>query len=427
MTTTTTFPIPVSATLLIDRITLNQCLDDQWSLGDTPSRSHLLALERIHQVDSLANFINQPPGFITVEEIQERFNKLMQETGPGLAHKASTLCSEPQSPTLKSNNPFLPPKREPLAQSFASRDLTSLDSLNAITSSIVNERPVRPSERWYQEYRARFKGTIKNSPGQSNIGKTRWPDVMTSDSWKTMSTDITIIDDASGVSDQNQAESITSDDSYPETVTRNVQSHNFSQREGQSSETLGGSTVFIHPEDIPRSMDNEPSREGRDSLSSESSSWCQTTSVNALPSPTTDVAFLQSSSSPRDSNISAIQVGINEAEFGRVSDTVRKARPGKHGKSASRAKSASQGTSLQNPQSSTYMARSNSSKRRHSNNDNDEDGEDQRRQPVLNTAGPVNDLSKPRLGCPYYLKSPTRYHRPRSCAGPGWYGIHRLK
>jgi hypothetical protein len=256
MKTTTMFPIHVSATLLRDGITLNQSLDNQWSLGDTPSQSYLLGLERIYQVDSLASFINQPPESIIVEEIQEKFNKLMQETGPGLPHKSSTLCSEPQYPTLKSNNPILPPKREPLVQSFASRNLTSLDSLNVITSSIVNERRERPSERWYQEYQARSKGTSTNSPDQSNIGKTGWPDVMNSDIWKTVSTDRTSIDDARGFSDQNQVEIIASNDSYPETVMRNVQSHNSSQREGQGVEPLGGFTVWIYPEDIPKSMDN---------------------------------------------------------------------------------------------------------------------------------------------------------------------------
>lgn len=38
-----------------------------------------------------------------------------------------------------------------------------------------------------------------------------------------------------------------------------------------------------------------------------------------------------------------------------------------------------------------------------------------------------DDGIKRRFACPYYLRHPTKYMRERSCPGPGWVSVHRLK
>ena len=38
-----------------------------------------------------------------------------------------------------------------------------------------------------------------------------------------------------------------------------------------------------------------------------------------------------------------------------------------------------------------------------------------------------NDEGKQLLACPYYLRHPTKYMKERSCPGPGWDSVHRLK
>lgn len=37
------------------------------------------------------------------------------------------------------------------------------------------------------------------------------------------------------------------------------------------------------------------------------------------------------------------------------------------------------------------------------------------------------DDNRPRFACPYYKRDPVKYKHHRSCFGPGWLEIHRLK
>jgi hypothetical protein len=54
----------------------------------------------------------------------------------------------------------------------------------------------------------------------------------------------------------------------------------------------------------------------------------------------------------------------------------------------------------------------------------DEDGNGRRERTLANTAASSNS---PKLACPFYKRDPEKYSHIRSCVGPGWDSVHRLK
>ncbi|KAI5456709.1 hypothetical protein BGZ63DRAFT_457996 [Mariannaea sp. PMI_226] len=75
---------------------------------------------------------------------------------------------------------------------------------------------------------------------------------------------------------------------------------------------------------------------------------------------------------------------------------------------------------------------SRSSKRSRESNDNfrasDDDDGDGGSEPKKFKQAPVSDgLTAPKLACPFYRRNPKKHLKLRSCAGPGWASIHRVK
>jgi len=54
------------------------------------------------------------------------------------------------------------------------------------------------------------------------------------------------------------------------------------------------------------------------------------------------------------------------------------------------------------------------------------DGDDDRYKKVQ-VEGPPNDLSPRKFACPYYRRNSQKHKKHRSCAGPGWISVHRVK
>jgi hypothetical protein len=69
--------------------------------------------------------------------------------------------------------------------------------------------------------------------------------------------------------------------------------------------------------------------------------------------------------------------------------------------------------------------------RQSSENDDgsDEDGEHRRRPPKIprTTANSVATEPRERFACPYYQHSPSFYQSKRSCPGPGWLSVSKVK
>ncbi|OCL14041.1 hypothetical protein AOQ84DRAFT_66745 [Glonium stellatum] len=59
----------------------------------------------------------------------------------------------------------------------------------------------------------------------------------------------------------------------------------------------------------------------------------------------------------------------------------------------------------------------------------DGDNENESRNtPKHNYNGPNVELdAAKRFACPYFKRSPRKYQKVRSCPGPGWITVHRLK
>lgn len=65
-------------------------------------------------------------------------------------------------------------------------------------------------------------------------------------------------------------------------------------------------------------------------------------------------------------------------------------------------------------------------KRAQAADDEGEEGEEEQPRKKRPDSAPVDD-PKRKLACPFYRRNPERHKRHRSCAGPGWSTIHRLK
>jgi hypothetical protein len=66
------------------------------------------------------------------------------------------------------------------------------------------------------------------------------------------------------------------------------------------------------------------------------------------------------------------------------------------------------------------------SKRRTEDTTND-DEEDASQPRVKRVRGSLTDTTAPLFACPYFKSNPQRYQRCRTCCGPGWSTVHRLK
>jgi hypothetical protein len=62
---------------------------------------------------------------------------------------------------------------------------------------------------------------------------------------------------------------------------------------------------------------------------------------------------------------------------------------------------------------------------RHSEDSGDDDGDDDPNKTLSTLAKDAYELG-PRFACPYYQRNPQK-HKSRSCAGPGWITVHRVK
>jgi hypothetical protein len=403
-----------------------------------PSPSYLLGLERIHQVeDNLIDFINQRPESTTVVEIQERFKKLMQDARPGFSHKSTTLSKELQAPTLKSNNPFLPTKKEDSrGQSFSSQSPSPPESSDPNFSHSEHEKREIPSKKWYQEYQVRSEGTAAKMSDLLDFTKIGWPP-LDSDGWRAISPGATTInvEDTSGAPDQRFQDGINVDGKIFPLVIARDRPNPISAHRAEIDVPIRGSTVrssassyyFVDSRDAPKSLCDYLNRESRQSLSSGSPSWCQVPLVEALPSPNAIMPPLDSSSSVSGVDTTISQINTPISRLCAPSDIAQNLCPVNKGKSGSRAAFTSHQSSPRASQSSSLTLGANPNNRRHSSNENNEDGEDKRRQSRLNATNLSNGNDRLRLGCPYYLRSPRRHHANRSCGGPGWHGIHRLK
>jgi hypothetical protein len=74
--------------------------------------------------------------------------------------------------------------------------------------------------------------------------------------------------------------------------------------------------------------------------------------------------------------------------------------------------------------SSAMRKRKNGSKRRRDDRDGDEDGDGTNRE-GKDKEGSIDDQL--RLACPFYARAPWKARKERSCRGPGWPTVHRLK
>ena len=54
-------------------------------------------------------------------------------------------------------------------------------------------------------------------------------------------------------------------------------------------------------------------------------------------------------------------------------------------------------------------------------------GGDDDRYKKVHVEGPSNDLSPRKFACPYYRRNSQKHKKHRSCAGPGWISVHRVK
>jgi hypothetical protein len=61
------------------------------------------------------------------------------------------------------------------------------------------------------------------------------------------------------------------------------------------------------------------------------------------------------------------------------------------------------------------------------NGSSEDDREDERHGKRSKMAMPPAVLDKSKFACPYYIRAPWKHQTYRSCAGPGWPTIHRLK
>jgi hypothetical protein len=59
--------------------------------------------------------------------------------------------------------------------------------------------------------------------------------------------------------------------------------------------------------------------------------------------------------------------------------------------------------------------------------DEDQEEDDQARKRPLKSAGPNFDSSALRFACPFFKHNPEANRKWRSCAGPGWASVHRVK
>ncbi|KAM7215159.1 hypothetical protein V8F06_009477 [Rhypophila decipiens] len=98
------------------------------------------------------------------------------------------------------------------------------------------------------------------------------------------------------------------------------------------------------------------------------------------------------------------------------------------GSSSSSARPAST-TSLGQP--TIDPTRTNTNKRRRISEDgNGQDGDDDdlsKRKSQDRTSDQSNLLTKRRLACPYFKNNPRKFQEERSCCGPGWWAVHRVK
>ncbi|KAK4213923.1 hypothetical protein QBC37DRAFT_422344 [Rhypophila decipiens] len=74
-----------------------------------------------------------------------------------------------------------------------------------------------------------------------------------------------------------------------------------------------------------------------------------------------------------------------------------------------------------------WAAESNSNPERRRFNRDEEDSEEERNHKKPKLKERDNARSAQRLACPYFKKDPTRYQQWRSCPGPGWGTVHRMR
>lgn len=171
-----------------------------------------------------------------------------------------------------------------------------------------------------------------------------------------------------------------------------------------------------------------PVRAGEDPSPSSHSSWTSYTTGDCPSLTDAESLDLVSRAEQRRALLERLMERLMERIYATLAHNYAK---GDGGASTSFTPSSTTSAQTTSGQASRSSGKSGRGKRRPSQNDSDgsgesdDDGEEHRR--------PVSKRSKHKqngtrmLACPFFKRNPQRYQRERSCVGPGWETMHRLK